>query len=194
VVLNTVSRIDPIRVRVTLSENDYLKFTRRRLQQQKDNSRTAQGGEQLELVLADGSIHEHFGRIVAVDSQVNPATGTLTLEASFPNPSHLVRPGQFGKLRFVSEIVKNAHIVWQRAVQETQGIYRVYVVMPQGEVTVKQVEPGEKLQGMWIIKKGLSSDDRVIVEGMQRVRPGMVVDPLPPEKLGVIPPNSNLLD
>lgn len=194
VVLNTISQIHPIHVRVTLSEQDYLSFAKRRLQQQEDGAPPSEEKrEELELILADGTLHEHKGTITAVDNQVDSTTGTLTLEASFPNPNLLVRPGQYAKIRFVREVKESALVVWQRAVQELQDVYQVYIVSPENKVVVKQVQPGEKVDGLWIIEDGLSPDDRIIVEGTQRVRPEMVVEPLSPEELNVTPPESALL-
>lgn len=193
VVLNTISQIDPIHVRVTLSERDYLSFARRRLQEQSNGNDPSKQKRDLQLILADGSVHQHPGIVVAADNQVDSTTGTLTVETSFPNPDLLLRPGQYAKIRFIREVKKDALVVWQRAVHELQDIYQVYIVTPENTVAIKQVKPGEKVQGLWIVEQGLSPDDRVIVEGVQRVGPGMVVEPLSPEALNVTPPESALL-
>ena len=143
--------------------------------------------------LEDGSIHDHEGKLFAVNSQIDPTTGTLTLEATFPNPTKLVRPGQYAKIRFVRDTRKDALLVWQRAVQELQSIHQVYVVKEDGTVDVRQVKVGEKVDGLWVIEEGLSPNDHVVVEGVQRIRPGMAVTAASPEDLKVIPPDSALL-
>lgn len=195
IILNTITQNDPIRVRVALGEREYLTFAKRLLSSRSgapDSDTYADSGE-LELILADETIHPWKGTLASVNSQLNSKTGTLTLEFFFRNPQLLIRPGQYAKIRFVKEVKKNALVVWQRAVQEVQDLYQVYIVDQNNTVIAKQVQPGEKIDGMWIIEKGLSPSDRVIVEGTQRVRPGMTVEALPPEELNVTPPTSSLL-
>jgi membrane fusion protein (multidrug efflux system) len=178
-VLNTISRIDPIFVEFALSERDYLRLVERlghgggRVEEQ--------GG--LDLTLADGKTHAHKGTVNFADREVDPATGTLLIQASFPNPEKVVRPGQFARIRGRVETKAGALLVPQRSVQELQGQYRVYVVGPDDVAQVRPVAVGERVGSLWIVEEGLQSGDRVIVEGLQRVRPGVRVLPreAPPE-------------
>ena len=195
IILNTITQNDPIRVRVALGEREYLTFAKRHLSSRAGAAETKEQGNKgtLKLLLADDSVHPWEGEVTSVNSQLNSKTGTLTIEAIFPNPQLLVRPGQYAKIQFVKEIRKDAIVVWQRAVQELQDVYQVYVVDEHNTVTARQVQPGEKIDGMWIIEKGLQPHERVIVEGIQKVRPGMRVEALPPEDLHVTPPASSLV-
>lgn len=195
IILNTITQNDPIRVRVSLGEREYLTFAKRYLASRESASgpKKEEKNGSLKLILADETVHPWEGKVTSVNSQLDPKTGTLTIEAIFPNPKLLVRPGQYAKMQFVKEVKKDAIVVWQRAVQELQDIYQVYVVDETNTVVAKQVQPGDKVEGMWIIEKGLSPHEKVIVEGIQRVRPGMKVEPLSPADLNVTPPVSSLI-
>jgi membrane fusion protein (multidrug efflux system) len=121
------------------------------------------------------------------DRQVDPATGTLLLQAAFPNPEKLLRPGQFARVRGLVETKQGALLVPQRAVQELQGQYQVYVVGQDNVAQVRPVTMGEREGDLWLVEKGLEPGDRVIVEGLQRVRPGAPVTPKktpPPDQRG----------
>ena len=169
--LTHISKIDPIHVRFTIAEKDYLHYARA----------AAQTGENtelpFELVLADGSTHAEPGTLVFVDRNVDPQTGTILLEAEFPNPGQIVRPGQYARVRAAVDLKKGAVLVPQRSVQELQGIYNVAVVKPDDTVDMRMVTPGERIGNLWVIDTGLDPADRVVVEGLQKVRAGVKVTP-----------------
>jgi membrane fusion protein (multidrug efflux system) len=172
--LTTVSQIDPILFSAGISEAEYLRLARRA-----DELRRQRGGQPVpvELVLADGTVHPQRGRLDAIERAVDAATGTLSLQFRFPNPGGLIRPGQYGRARFVLETKPNALLVPQRAVQELQNLYNVAVVGSDNKLAIKTVTVGPRVENMWVVETGLTADDRVVVEGGQRVRPGSVVAP-----------------
>lgn len=172
--LTTVSQTDPILFRAGISEGEYLRLARDVLNQggPTGTSRTA-----IELILADGTVHPHPGRLDAVERAIDSTTGTLAIQAEFPNPDRLIRPGQYGRARFVSEIRKNALLVPQRAVAELQNLYRVAVVGADDTVTLRTVKVGPRVDGLWVVEEGLAAGDRVVVEGLQRIREGLKVSP-----------------
>jgi membrane fusion protein (multidrug efflux system) len=170
--LTTVSQVDPILFTAGISEAEYLRLARRA-----DELRRERGGKpvEVELLLADGSVHPQKGRLDAIERAVDTTTGTLSLQFRFANPNGLVRPGQYGRVRFVLETKKDALLVPQRAVQELQNLYNVSVVGPDNKLAVKTVTVGPRVGALWVIDKGLSEGDRVVVEGAQRLKPGTVV-------------------
>ena len=170
--LDTVSSIDPIRVLISISEAEYLRFTENR-----KKGRTS--AADLELILADGSVFPQKGRLVIADRAVDVKTGTLSLIAEFPNPDGLLRPGQFGRMRAAVEVVENAILVPQRAVQEIQGTKSVLVVGADNMVALRTITPGEKIGDLLIARDGVKPGDRVIVDGIQKARPGSPVNPTP---------------
>jgi len=172
--LTTVSSIDPIRVSVAIPEADYLRFSRSVANAKEEVSKTPPV-----LILSDGTRHPYPGKLIFVDRAVDTQTGTLRVDLSFPNPNKTLRPGLYGKVKAESEVVKNALLVPQRAVQELQGTYTVVVVGEGDKVETRKVKPGQKVGSLWIIQEGLKSGDRVVVEGFQRLRDGMVVVPKP---------------
>jgi len=175
VVLNFVSRTDPIRVRFSIDERRYLQLARR-IRELGDDEIRADSGPDLELILADGTVHEHPGRTSAVDAAINPKTGTFTLEADFPNPDGLVLAGQFARVRAAVETRKDALLVPQRAISELQGIFRVYVISEDGNVGLRAVELGPKIDKLQIVEKGLAPGDMIAIE-IARLRPKMTVRP-----------------
>ena len=180
VVLNYLSQTDPIRVRFSINEREYLRFRRELASfssEQRDREGQREGGADLQLVLADSSIHEQRGKVVNFDAAVDPATGTLTLEADFPNPDRLVLPGQFARVRAMIEERKNALAVPQKAVMETQGLYQLAVVADDGTVELRRVEMGPRVDSEWIVESGLQAGERIALEGLQRLRSGMKVIP-----------------
>jgi membrane fusion protein (multidrug efflux system) len=170
--LTTVSSIDPIRVSVAIPEADYLRFSRSVAGAKEEVSKTPPV-----LILSDGSQHPYPGKLIFVDRAVDTQTGTLRVDLSFPNPRKTLRPGLYGKVKAESEVVKGALLVPQRAVQELQGTYTVLVVGEGDKVETRKVTPGQKVGSLWIIQEGLKSGDRVVVEGFQRLRDGMIVVP-----------------
>lgn len=173
-VLDTISNVDPIHVRFFVSEPEYLEFARRFGEPgaQKPEGKTA-----LQLILADGSVHPERGHLVTVDRGLDPTTGALAIEAEFPNPGGLVRPGQFAKVRAAVDTRRQALLVPQRAVQELQGRNHVFVLGKDGTVELKQVTMGPRVGSDWVVDEGLAPGDTVVVEGGQRIRSGMKVAP-----------------
>jgi membrane fusion protein (multidrug efflux system) len=183
VVLNYVSQADPIRVRFSVNERVYLAGARRFAEMRKHTDAELEDRQGLELILADGKVHDHRGHVVAYDAAVNPTTGTFTMEADFPNPDGIVLAGQFARVRGVLETRKDALLVPQRAVSELQGSYRVFVVTSENTVELRDVETGPRIDDMWLIEKGLEPNERVAVEGLLRLQNGMTVNPLTPEEV-----------
>ena len=170
--LTTVSSVDPIRVSVAIPEADYLRFSRA-----VEGAKAQAAKTPPVLILSDGTQHPYPGKLIFVDRAVDTQTGTLRVDLSFPNPQRTLRPGLYGKVKAESEVVKNALLVPQRAVQELQGTYTVVVVGEGDKVETRKVKPGQKVGSLWIIQEGLKSGDRVVVEGFQRLRDGMTIVP-----------------
>jgi RND family efflux transporter MFP subunit len=176
--LTTVSQLDPIKAYFVVNEQQYLAFIQRN-PTAAERIRTQQG-LQLELVLADGTVYPTKGRFYAVDRQVDIQTGAIRLAGVFPNPSNILRPGQYGRVRFVSYVRPHALLVPQKAVSELQGIQQVAVVADDNRVTIRSVRTGERFGPMWILEEGVKPGERVIVEGLQKVREGTTVRIVPP--------------
>src|SRR5262249_40559036 len=130
-----------------------------------------------ELILADGTVYPHRGRILWTDRQVDSNTGTIRLVAAFPNPGNALRPGQYGRLRIQTSFKKNAVLVPQSAVKEIQGGYQVALLGTNRKTSIRAVKVGEKTGTMWVIDKGLTPDDQVVVEGLAKVKDGTPVVP-----------------
>ena len=173
--LTTVSTLDPIKVFVPLSEQEYMRFIREI--EAKGNSESK--GPNLELILADGRVFPHKGKLYFADRQVDERTGTIKIATLFPNPGNVLRPGQFAKVRALIETQKGALLVPQRAVNELQGRFQVAVVGPDNKVDLRWVKVGERTGSLWVIDEGLKPGERVIVEGIQKVKAGMIVTPKP---------------
>jgi membrane fusion protein (multidrug efflux system) len=169
--LNIVSQLNPILFRCAIAEAEYLRLARRSAQ----NPKAPQKQANVELILSDGTVFSHKGRLDAIERAVDPTTGTLTGQFSFPNPDRLLRPGQYGKARFVTDVKEGAVLVPQLAVQEIQGLYSVMVVKPDATVEQRMVKAGERVGNLWVIDSGLKPGEKVIVEGLQRVQPGVKV-------------------
>ncbi|UCD46750.1 MAG: efflux RND transporter periplasmic adaptor subunit [Deltaproteobacteria bacterium] len=173
--LTSISDIDPIHVRFSVSEQEYLLYIKAR----EKVSRGERSEVPLELLLADGSAHPHQGRVAFTERTVDPTTGTLQLEASFPNPDKTLLPGLFARVRAAAEVRKRAVLIPQKAVQELQATFNVAVVGAGDKVEIRPVKPGPRVDSMWIIEEGLNPGERVVVEGLQKVRPGMTVKAVP---------------
>lgn len=186
VILNTVSRIDTVRVQFSISEAKYLELAREFQKNKTAEQISREVGEGsvkpfVELILADGSIYEEKGGIDFVDAQINASTGSLLIQASFPNPSRLLRPGLYAKVRLQLGISKDAIILPQRCLIELQGQYSVMVVGPDNKVVSAPVTLGPKMGDMVIISKGLKEGDQVVIDAIQKVRPEMEVVPVASE-------------
>ena len=168
--LTSVSAVNPIKVYINVSEREYLGA-----RQSNENVEAVP----LELILADGSIFPQKGRFYLADRQVDVTTGTLKLGATFPNPGNLLRPGQYGRIRAQMSVLRGALLVPQRAVGDVQGSFMVAVVGPDNKVDIRRVKPSEKVGSLWVIGEGLKPGEKVVAEGIQKVRQGMAVTPKP---------------
>jgi membrane fusion protein (multidrug efflux system) len=169
--MTTISNVDPIYVDINIAEQDYLRFVREK------TGRAA--AENLELILGDGTVYPKRGHVLFVNRELNPLTGTIQVRGEFPNPGNVLRPGQYGRIRAVTEVRKNALLIPQPAVSELQGVYLVGVVSADNTATMKTVQLGPQFEDMWVVNSGLQVGDKVIVEGLQRVKNGMAVNPAP---------------
>ncbi len=175
--LTTVSTVDPIKVYFTLSEQQYLNFTKRNLIEARHSASVAQ--IELELILSDGSSYPEKGSFFFADRQVDPKTGAIRMAGLFPNPGNVLRPGQFGRVRAVTATKSDALLVPQRAVSELQGSYQVAVVGADNKIEMRTVKVGERSGTQWIIEDGLKTGETVVVEGTQKIKPGAAVNPEP---------------
>ena len=175
--VTTVSTVDPIKVFFTVSEQEYLAFNRQyptEASRQAEEKRTP-----LELILADGTTYAKKGKIYFADRAVNQQTGAIRIAGLFPNPGNILRPGQYARVRAATSIKQGALLVPQRAVSELQGNYQVAVVDNDNKVSILTVKVGERAGAMWIIEHGLQPSERVVAEGVQKVRSGARVNPKP---------------
>jgi len=183
VVLNQVSDIDPIRVRFSISEREYLIMARNYMVEHETAARAeykqrSDRPSNLKLILADGSEHPHKGKVVAASQSIDQDTGTYTMDASFANPSKLILPGQFARVRAPYQTLENVVVIPRKAISELQGLFRVYVVDAAGQVSVKEITLGPSTGDDVVVESGLGAGETVIVEGIQKVRPGMTVEPV----------------
>jgi membrane fusion protein (multidrug efflux system) len=173
--LTTISTLDPIKAVFPISEQEYLRAAE--ALNAKDSDAIA--ALAVQLVLADGSVWPDKGKFSVAGRQVDVRTGTVLIESLFPNPRNILRPGQFARVRVVTRTQKGALLVPQRAVAELQGSYQVAIVSADNKAEIRPVKVGERVGQMWLIEEGLKPGDRVVVEGIQKVREGMPVDAKP---------------
>lgn len=182
IVLNEVSSIDTILVNFNITEAEFLGIMRNYLKQKElaaaSGDEAKKGKASISLLLSDGSLYHHPGRVNFLDRQIDPSTGTITVQASFPNPEGLLRPGQFARVRVILEEIEGGLLIPQRCIRELQGIYQVLVVNDSNKVDLRQVKMGAKVGGMWLVEAGLQAGERVVFEGLNMVRPGQSVEPL----------------
>ncbi len=165
--ITTVSTLDPIKANFTVGEQEYLGLARA----------NALHSLQLQLVLADGTVHPQAGRFSFADRQVDPTTGAIQLTGLFPNPGNILRPGQYAKVRAAIRVRSGVLMIPQRAVIDTQGTYTVPVVDPNNTVRFARVTVGNRVGSNWIIEDGLKPGERVITDGLFQIRPGVLVNP-----------------
>jgi membrane fusion protein (multidrug efflux system) len=173
--LTTISQLDPILFRVGVTEADYLRVRKRAAEGGGD----ARQGMDIQLTLADNSLYVHKGRLGPVERAVDPTTGTLGIQLEFANPDLLLRPGQYGRARILLETKPGAILVPQRAVQELQNLRSVAVVDASNKVGFRNVTVGQRVDSLWVVSEGLKPGDRVVVEGLQRIRDGQTVSAKP---------------
>jgi len=188
--LNFVSRVNPIRVRFSIDEQSYLRIARRLIAIRAEGKQQREKAA-LELILADGSVLGHLGHIVTMNAAIDPTTGTFTLEADFPNPDGLVIAGQFARVRANVEVRKAALLVPQRSLVELQGAFSLFVVDAGGKVEQRKVTVGPKINRLQVISSGLKPGERVVLEGVQKIRAGMTIKAMPTEFEEVVAPPSN---
>jgi len=171
--LTTVSQIDPIKAVVTAGEAPFTDFVTRH----PDPAERAEYVKtlQFELILGNGSVYSQKGKFYALDRSLDPKTGSIRYQVTFPNPGNILRPGQFGKVRFVADMKKGAMVIPQEAVNELQGSYQVAVVDQNNNVSIRPVKMGERIGAMWEVTEGLKPGDRVVVQGLQKAREGSTV-------------------
>jgi membrane fusion protein, multidrug efflux system len=170
--LTTVSTVDPIKIYFPVSEREYLDYVKEHPDEDKRHLR-------LQMVLANGSVYPHEGQTTLVDRQIDVKTGTLRVQGVFPNPGNVLRPGEYARIRTIIATRKGALVVPQKAVSELQGNYQVAVVGSDNKVQIRPVKVGERIGTDWIIAEGLKPGERVVAEGIQKVRGGMAVNPKP---------------
>jgi len=179
VVLNTVSDINTILVQFFITESEYLQAARRIISETEKH----QAGEakeernDLQLILSDGSVYGSKGKFDFIDRNVDPTTGAILIQASFPNPNQLLRPGLFARVRAEVDVVKNGILIPQRCVMELQGKFSVLVVGEDNKVENRQVQMGSTVKEFWLIKEGLKPGEKVIYEGLQMVKEGQILNP-----------------
>ena len=174
-VITTVSTVDPIKVYFTVSEQEYLDYAKRNPTPADRTS--AEQQLQLQLVLADGSTYPHAGRFYIADRQVDPQTGAIRMAGIFPNSDNVLRPGQYGRVRAVTNIQQGALLVPQRAVSQIQGLYRVAVVGSDDKIVMRTIVPGPTVGQLWVVQSGLNVGERVLVDGTLRITPGTKIKP-----------------
>ncbi|MGB5393279.1 MAG: efflux RND transporter periplasmic adaptor subunit [Lutimonas sp.] len=176
VILTTISEIDIVRVQFFLTEAEYLFF----VNEFRKNNGIKRNEEEIELslLLSDDSIHEHKGKVDFIDRGIDAGTGTILVQASFPNPDLVLRPGQFARVRIKRTEKDNVLIVPQRCVSELQGNYSVFTVNEENKIVAKQIEIGERYNDYYVVKSGLVENEKVVIEGLQKVSSGMAVEPI----------------
>ena len=175
-VLNTISDLGDMRVRFTISEQEYLRIFR---EINKEGSQLKGAGQNISLKLSDGSIYSQTGKLSFADRQIDPTTGAMTFEAAFPNPDKLLRPGQYVKVLVVTDVRKNALLIPQRAVIEMQGISQVYLLGDSSKVQMKIITTGPAFKDAYLVEDGLAAGDKIAFGGTQLLRNGTVITPKP---------------
>jgi membrane fusion protein, multidrug efflux system len=178
--LTTVSTVDPIKVYFTISEQQYLTFTKLNLIEARKGGSVVQ--IELELILSDGTTYPHKGSFYYADRQVDQKTGAIRIAGIFPNPGNILRPGQYGRVRAVTTTKNDALLVPQRAVTQLQDGYQVAVVGSDNRVELRAIDIGDHSGSMWIVEEGLKPGERVVVDGIQRIKSGLLVNPQPYNK------------
>ena len=188
--LTSISKIDPINARFSVSEQEHLDWIKRHPD---EISAHAALSNKFEMVLADGSHYPYKGSLVFVDRTIDPATGTLLIEVGFPNPERLLRPGLYARVLLPKTVVTNAVLIPQRAVRELQATYSAIVVKPDKTAELRPIKPGARVGSLWVIDSGLKPGEVVVIEGQQKAQPGMplnvtmtniVAGPATPKKPG----------
>jgi membrane fusion protein (multidrug efflux system) len=171
--LTTVSQVDPIKAIVTAGEGPFTDFVSRHPDEKEREAYIK--SLQFELILSSGNVYPQRGTFYALDRNLDPKTGSIRYYVTFPNPGNILRPGQFGKVRFVADQKKGAMVVPQEAVNELQGNFQIAVVDQNNKVSIRPVKMGERIDALWEVTEGLKPGDRVVVQGAQKVKEGATV-------------------
>lgn len=174
--LTTISQLHPIKVSFPISESEYLKFATRI--NARENGAATTPGPRFELILGNGAVYGNPGKFYAANRQVDVQTGTIQIQAVFANPEDILRPGMYAKVRVQTGVRRGALLVPQAAVFEIQGQYQIATVGDDNRVTIHTIKPGSKVDGLWLINEGVKSGERVVTEGVQKVKDGMEVKPV----------------
>jgi RND family efflux transporter MFP subunit len=177
-VLTGVSQVDPIKTYFPISGEEYLRIADK-IHPETVNLLSNDSPIPLQLILSNGSTYARSGSILFADRQVDQQTGTIRIAGAFANPGNILRPGQYAKVRAVTQVLKGALLIPQRAVSQLQGSAQVAVVGTDNNVTIRSVQTGERVGTMWVITSGLTAGDRVVAEGVQKVKEGSAVTPTP---------------
>jgi len=181
VILNTVSQTDNVRVTFFLTESDYL-FLRREYEEELkkgiENKLKEEEKAKLQLILSNGKIYEHTGVVDFIDRGVDASTGSILVQASFPNPDFILKPGLYAKIKAKMRTFKDGILIPQRCVMELQGQHSVYIVSTENKVESRRVTPGRRIGDWWLIMEGLNPNDKVVLEGLQKVGSGMEIIPV----------------
>ena len=183
--LTSISQLDPIKVTFPISEIEYLRFAN--VIRAREEAPEPSGPAGIHLILADGSTYPERGRLRVAGLAVATTTGTIDVQAEFPNPNNLLRPGQFAKVRAVTDRRKDALLVPQRAVRDLQGMSQVAVVGADDKVAFKTVKLGPPHGSDFVVESGLAAGERVVVEGLQKIRDGILVKPATAPKPAAAP-------
>ncbi|MFA7360350.1 MAG: efflux RND transporter periplasmic adaptor subunit [Candidatus Kapaibacterium sp.] len=177
--LNTVSNVDPILVRFSISEQEYLALVKRYMEKTKNPSISREESKSiLEMILADGSTYNYTGSINVLQRQIDPSTGTLMLQGTFPNPEKVIRPGQYAKIRTIVNVLKNAVVIPTKCIFDLQGLSQAYVVNAQGLTEIRTLKVITKIGQLAVIESGIKANEKVISEGILKVKPGIPVKPV----------------
>lgn len=187
VILNVVSKTDHVKVIFFITEADYLELFREVSEtgQVKRAKQREEGA--LELILADGSVYNHKGRVDFIDRGIDATTGSVLVQANFPNPDFMLRPGLFAKVKVEMDRITDAILVPQRCVMELQGQYSVYIINDSSKVEARQIKTGEKIGDLWLVNEGLNAGEKIVIDALQKVRTDMVVNPALTEFQSQIP-------
>jgi len=184
VILNTVSKTDNVRVTFFLTESEYLTLSRVYsvdIKKQYEGTLEEREKVKLELILSDGLTYEHTGTIDFIDRSIDASTGSILVQATYPNPDLILRPGLYGKVKINMQTVKDGILAPQRCLKELQGQYSVYVVKDDNTVESRQVKTGPPIDDYVLIREGLSAGEKVVIDGIQKVRTGLLINPIPSE-------------
>ncbi|WP_224485379.1 efflux RND transporter periplasmic adaptor subunit [Robertkochia aurantiaca] len=179
VILNTISKTDSIKVEFLLTENDYLYMARQRMIQEQENSPNTDA--KVELILSDNSVFEHQGRFRFINREIDPETGSILVQAVFPNPDFLIKPGQFAKVRITGKPEKGVVLIPQRAVRELQGKFSAFVLTDSNTVRERDISLSGTYRDYFVVTDGIEEGTKILLEGIQKVREGQEIDPQPTE-------------